>query len=101
MRVRKVRPRVPPPCTLDSFDRFNFFNFEISRCTGPVQTIQPVTIPQVFGIRLALAANTLAMSDFANNVIGGLAFSAACGGLIIGASLIVLAFVPPRKKANR
>jgi hypothetical protein len=41
------------------------------------------------------------MVFFANSVIGGLAFSAACAGLIIGASLIVLAFVPPRKKANR
>jgi hypothetical protein len=93
---------VPPsPCTLDSFDRFNFFNFEISRCTGPVQTIQPLAIPQVFGIRLALVASTSAMSDFANSVIGGLAFSAACGGLIIGASLIVLAFVPPGSKGNR
>jgi hypothetical protein len=90
----------PSPCTLDGFDRFNFFNFEISRCTGPVQTILPLTIPQVFGTRLALVASTLAMSDFANSVIGGLAFSAACAGLIIGASLIVLAFVPPRKKAN-
>ena len=81
----------PSPCTLDSFDRFNFFNFEISRCTGPVQTIQPLAIPQGLGIRLALVASTSAMSDFANSVIGGLAFSAACGGLIIGASLIVLA----------
>ena len=100
MRVRKVLPRAPSPCTLDSSDRFNFFNFEISRCTGPVQTIQPLAIPQVFGIRLALVASTSA-SDFANSVIGGLAFSAACGGLIIGALLIVLAFVPPRNKANR
>jgi hypothetical protein len=40
------------------------------------------------------------MSDFANSVIGGLAFSAA-GGLIIGASIIVLAFVPPGSKGNR
>jgi hypothetical protein len=55
----------PSPCTLDSFDRLNFFNFEISRCTGPVQTIQPLAIPQVFGIRLALVASASAMSDFA------------------------------------
>jgi hypothetical protein len=66
-----------------------------------VQTIQPLTTPQVFGIQLALVASTLAMSDFANGVIGGLAFLAAFGGLIVGASLIVFAFVPPRNKANR
>ena len=100
MRVRKVLPRNPLPGTLDSFDRLNFFNFKTSSCTGPVQTIQPLRIPQVCGIRLALVASTLTMSDFANSVIGGLAFSAACAGLIIGPSLIVLAFVP-RKKANR
>jgi hypothetical protein len=41
------------------------------------------------------------MSGFANDVIGELAFSAALRGLIIGGSLILLAFVPPRKKANR
>jgi hypothetical protein len=41
------------------------------------------------------------MSDFANNVIEGLAFSAEYGGLIIDASLIVLAFVPPGSKGNR
>jgi membrane associated rhomboid family serine protease len=91
----------PLPRTLDSFDRFNFFNFKISGCTGPVRTIQPLTILQVFGIRLALVASISAMSDFANNVLGGLALSAAFGGLIIGALLIVLAFVPPRNKANR
>jgi len=50
-----------------------------------------------FGIRLALVASTLAMSDFANDVIGGLAFSAALGGLIIGGSLILLALVPPER----
>jgi hypothetical protein len=41
------------------------------------------------------------MSDFANNVIEGLAFSAEYGGLIIDASLIVLAFVPSGSKGNR
>jgi hypothetical protein len=41
------------------------------------------------------------MSKFANIVIGRLALTAAFEGLIIGASLIVLAFVPPRNKANR
>jgi hypothetical protein len=34
-------------------------------------------------------------------VIEGLAFSAALEDLIIGASLIVLAFVPPGNKVNR
>ena len=91
----------PLPRTLDSFDGFNFFNFKTSGCTGPVQTIQPLTAPQVCGIRLALVASTSAMSDFANDVIGWLALRAAFGGLIIGASLIVLAFVPPRNNANR
>ena len=91
----------PLPRTLDSFDGFNFFNFKTSRCTGPAQTVQPLTIPQVFGIRPALVACTSAMSDFASEVIGALAFSAACAGLIIGASLIELAFVPPRNNANR
>jgi len=38
------------------------------------------------------------MSDFANDVIEGLAFSAALGGLIIGGSLILLALVPPERK---
>jgi len=69
----------PLPRTLDSFDGFNFFNFKTSGCTGPVQTIQPLTAPPVCGIRLALVASTSAMSDFANDVIGGLALTAAFG----------------------
>jgi hypothetical protein len=41
------------------------------------------------------------MSNVVNNVIEGLAFSAVLWSLIIGASLIVLAFVPPGNKGNR
>jgi hypothetical protein len=93
-----VTPLTLYPRQFRPFQLLQLRDFTLYR---PVQTIQPLTIPQVFGIHLALVASTLAMSDFANSVIGGLAFSAACGGLIIGASLIVLAFVPPRKKANR
>jgi hypothetical protein len=87
MRVKKVLPRESR--SFDSFDRFNFFN---SRATYDSAG---------FGYSLALVGSTLAMSDFANNVIGALLFSVAFGGLIIGASLIVFALVPPRKKDGR
>jgi hypothetical protein len=90
MRVKKVLPRESPHPVASTVST-----------VSTSSTRERLTIPQVLGIRLALVGSTLAMSDFANNVIGALLFSVAFGGLIIGASLIVFALVPPRKKDGR
>jgi hypothetical protein len=65
MRVRNVLPRAPPhpvPSTVSTVSTSSTSRFHVA--PAPSRQIQPLTIPQIVGIRLALVASTLATSRF-------------------------------------